>query len=212
MCEIHTATENRRIEEQEAIQRNEFAFKYLKKVYDFKNDDDVYDVIQDANVVFYKKICQPDFILRSSLSNFFIGICKNVAMNFFSRNKRHSTDAIDKLDDLSSRHSTDAIDKLDNLSSRRSKDLVEKLMVTNSPERILIMNEKKKYIHELLKNMPGHCHKLLWNHYGLGFSWRELACEVDLANENSAKTSGFRCMERFRRVYNERLKDAGIIC
>ena len=56
MCEIHTATENRRIEEQEAIQRNEFAFKYLKKVYDFKNDDDVYDVIQDANVVFYKKI------------------------------------------------------------------------------------------------------------------------------------------------------------
>jgi len=56
------------------------------------NEDNAKDVFQDAMMVIYDKVQQPDFRLSSKFSTYFLGICRNILGNLFQKKHfRHIT-------------------------------------------------------------------------------------------------------------------------
>lgn len=176
------------------------------------NEDDIKDIIQDSNEIFYKKIVKPDFKLTSSLNAYFIGICKNQTLRFFAEKKRQRKLFTFKYKTqksfLSLTHQIVPFFS-HHIREHNNESIIwdgsyRDVSVDDNPEKIKIREEKKEKIRNMLKNMTAHCYDLLWNHYGKGYSWYEVSEKIDgLANEESAKTSGFRCLKKFVEKYQD---------
>ena len=125
---------------------------------------DVQDLLQDAFLVMIEKIRFGGY-KDGSLLHFWIGITKGLLRNKMKRDAR--TDLVED---------TLAFDQDD----------------TDSPESLMISDERRQLLDSLLDRLGDRCKRvlILWAN---GYSMREIADKLDLSSEAMARKTKYKC-------------------
>jgi len=154
---------------------------YLQGTYSLSRLD-CEDIFQEAFIILYQKIIEGNLELTSTLSTYFIGICRNKA---FERMRKIGK-VLNIIDDYPS----------------TSKDVFEDeridrlLALEHNTEQIEA--RKEAIVNEIVSKLPEPCDKILWGFYRHGFSMKTLAAMYNYKSEGSVKVTKHRCGEKFR--------------
>lgn len=131
--------------------------------------DDAKDIFQNALIVFYTKVCQPDFKLTSSINTYLYSVCRFLWKDeSLKKGKVLSQEITDEF----------------------SVDFEEEL---NS---ILVKESKLNKIENVLNQLGDKCLKILTLFYYNGLGFNAIAKEVGLQSEAAAKTQKYKCLEQ----------------
>ena len=162
------------------------ALAYLQGTFSLSRSD-CEDIFQEAFIVLYKKITDGEFVLTSSLSTYFIGICRNKAYEKM-RGMGKELNIIDEYpNSTKDEYEDERIDRL--------------LALEDNTEDIEM--RKEAVVREIVSKLPSPCDKLLWGFYRDGFSMKTLAKMFNYNSENSVKVTKHRCSEKFRARFTE---------
>ena len=174
---------------------NQFAQKewgkvqaFLKKQYSLP-DDDCNDIFQESFIILLKNAKEGKLKdMTSSLSTYFLGICRNKAREVL-RSKKHSVN-ID--DDYTFDAMSDVKDeKINNLLTLDSaKSLIE---------------QKEALARQIVHDLPKPCNELLWGFFRDNYSLQTLATMLS-KTVGYVKVTKHRCQEKFRKRYGDLVK------
>lgn len=175
-------------------QLNDFAAKqwtktlsYLQNQYSLSRSD-CEDIFQDSFLVLYHQIIDGKLNqMASSLSTYFIGICRNKALEHL-RSKGKEINYIDDYPEIAKDEFED--DKIDRL-----------LALEDNTEKIEI--RKSALTNQIVKDLPDPCDKILWGFYRDGFSLQTLAQMLNYKSEGTVKVTKHRCCDKFRSRFKE---------
>ena len=159
---------------------------YLQGVFSISRSD-CEDVFQEAFIVLYKNITEGKISLTSSLSTYFIGICRNKA----HEKMRAKGKELNIIDDF----------------PNTTKDVFEDERI----DRLLALEDdtcpiearKEAVVREIVSKLPSPCDKILWGFYRDGFSMNTLAKMYNYKSEGSVKVTKHRCGEKFKARFME---------
>lgn len=156
---------------------------YLGKTYMLSRDD-CQDIFQDSFLVLHKNVAEGVLEnLRCSLSTYFIGICRNKAMEKMRGMSKMSVKGSDEsLSLLDGEFRTEKIDALIALDDGGFEE------------------EKQRLVDEIVDDLPSPCNELLWGFYRDGLSMKTLAGMYGYS-EGSVKVVKHRCTEKFKARY-----------
>lgn len=143
---------------------------------------DCEDVFQEAFMVLYKKITDGELVLTSTLSAYFIGICRKKAYEKMRGKGKEIYIIDDNPSSAKDEHEDERIDRL--------------LALEDNTEQIEA--RKEAIVREIVSQLPHPCDKILWGFYRDGFSMETLAKMYNYASVNSAKVTKHRCVEKFK--------------
>ena len=162
------------------------ALAYLQGSFSLSRSD-CEDIFQDAFVVLYKKIIDGEFVLTSSLSTYFLGICRNKAYEKM-RGMGKELNIIDEYPSSTKDEFED--ERIDRL-----------LALEDDTEYIEV--RKEAIVREIVSKLPSPCDKILWGFYRDGFSMKMLASMYNYKSEGSVKVTKHRCGEKFKSRFTE---------
>lgn len=176
--------------EQFASVQKEKAIAYLQGQFSLPIED-CEDIFQESFITLYNNIQNGKLEkLTSSMSTYFMGICKNKAYEFMrAKGKMVSTPY-----EINTGSQNTFLD-----------EQVEKILMLES-ESDSLQKKKEALVREIVRNLPSPCDDLLWGFYRDGYSMRILADRFNYATVNSVKVTKHRCCEKFRNHFNERVK------
>lgn len=153
--------------------------------------DDGEDIFQEAFITLYNNILEGKLEnLTSSLSTYFIGICKNKAREFL----REKNKVVNLSYDSGIKEQNTFLD-----------DKVESILMLESDNDIACQ-KKEKIVRDIVRDLPSPCNELLWGFYRDGLSMKQLAEKFDYKNESSVKVIKHRCCEKFKERFNKLVK------
>lgn len=177
-----------------ASELNKFVEREWKKTLSFlKNryglsEDDCKDVFQEAFIILYENIQKGKLVdLTSSLSTYFISICKNKALEFNRMNQKY----VNEDNEMS----------MTLINNDIQSDKLDALLALDDDDE-LIVEQKEALVRGIVKELPSPCNEILWGFYRDNLSLKALA-EMYNYSEGSAKVTKHRCSEKFRIRYNE---------
>lgn len=141
------------------------------------------EVCQDAFKIFYEKI---DNCNSSTLSSFFLGICKNKAREELRRKKKMLVDEGATIRIEEDRFDDDRISQVLALDSEPSFE-----------------DQRNSLVESIVKDLPHPCNKLLWGWYWDCLSFSVLAAICSLKNGDVAKTTLSQCRKKFKLRYKK---------
>ncbi len=157
-------------------------FAFLQNAYSLSRND-CEDVFQEAFIVLYNKIINGELTLTSSLSTFFIGICRHKAHEKLRANGRKELNIIDEFPQtVKDEFDDERIDRI--------------LALEDSTEHV--KERKEAIVREIVSKLPEPCDKILWGFYRDGFSMKTLAQMYNYSSEGSVKVTKHRCTEKFK--------------
>lgn len=162
------------------------ALAYLQGTFSLSRTDSE-DIFQEAFIVLYQKITEGQLTLTSSLSTFFIGIC---------RNKAH-----ERLRGMGKE--LNIIDEYPNTTKDEFEDERIDRLLALEDETDLIEARKEAIVREIVSKLPEPCDKILWGFYRDGFSMKTLAQMYNYKSEGSVKVTKHRCGEKFKARFME---------
>ena len=138
-----------------------------------KNDSN--DYFTEAIINFTKACYRPNFEIKSSLANYLTGIAKNIWLKEVTKVKKRNTIV---------------------------KETILKQSTTDSPEVVLIEEEKKQHLYQLLSHLDERCKKVLtlWSHKKC---MREIAGEMNYKSEGMARKKKHQCLRRLYQILDE---------
>ena len=148
---------------------------------------DCEDIFQEAFIVLYKKITDGELVLTSSLSTYFIGICRNKAYE----KMRGMGKELNIIDD----HPSSTKDEFED-------DRIDRLLALEDDTEH-IEARKEAIVREIVSKLPPPCDKILWGFYRDGFSMKTLASMYNYKSESSVKVTKHRCGEKFKTRFTE---------
>lgn len=148
---------------------------------------DCEDIFQEAFIVLYKKITDGEFVLTSSLSTYFIGICRNKAYE----KMRGMGKELNIIDEYPNGTKDDFED-----------ERIDRLLAMEDDAED-IEARKEAVVREIVSKLPPPCDKLLWGFYRDDFSMKTLATMFNYKSESSVKVTKHRCGEKFRARFTE---------
>ena len=161
---------------------------YLQRNFSISNAD-CEDILQDSFMVLYHNAKEGKLDeLSSSVSTYFISICRNKAMELLRRENKYFHQPINN-SERSSDHFFE--DKINNI-----------LSLDDDGEDI---EQKEAIVRDIVKDLPSPCNELLWGFYRDGLSMKELAERYGYASENTAKVTKHRCCDKFKMRFTEML-------
>lgn len=172
---------------------NQFAAKqwdktlaYLQGVFSISRSD-CEDIFQEAFIVLYNKIIEGKLSLSSSLSTYFIGIC---------RNKAHERMRV-KGKELN------LFDEFPNTTKDEFEDERIDRLLALEDDNEQIEARKEAVVREIVSKLPSPCDQILWGYYRDGFSMKTLAKMYNYKSEGSVKVTKHRCGEKFKARFME---------
>ena len=129
--------------------------------------EDAEDVFQEAMVVVFRKLQDPDFELTCSLGTFLFGVSKKIWLNQASRRGRHP------------------VQPLDDLEVAQAADIDTELERT----------ERNRLFRAKLKQLGADCQKVLRLFFA-GTPMTEIAQQMGYASESYAKKRKFQCKQK----------------
>lgn len=170
------------------------SLSYLQKTFSLSKEDSE-DVFQEALIVLYRAAIDGKLDnLTSSLYTYFIGICNNKAHEQLRANGKAQ---IVYLED----YSVEANGERYNMMLNKVEKILD--IIDKDEERV---NERDSIIHDIVKQLPPPCDKLLWAYYRDALSMKVIAQMFNYASENVAKVTKHRCQEKFRKNYEMAVK------
>lgn len=149
---------------------------------------DCEDIFQDSFLILYKKIIEGELAnLTSSLSTYFIAICRNKAFEKM-RSNGSEVNIIDEYPDTTKDEFED--ERIDRL-----------LSLEDDTEQIEA--RKEAIVREIVSKLPEPCDKILWGFYRDGLSMKTLATMYNYKSESSVKVTKHRCGEKFKARFLE---------
>ena len=176
---------------------NDFAKEYRERTLAFLNKyfnlckEDCEEIFQEASIALYLKAVEGELDdLKASLYTYFIGICRNKAFEQIRENGKNITVSLDD----------------DNENGNEGKTY----SITKKADKILnIIDEDERHrlecqgiVQSIVRQLPSPCNELLWAYYRDDLSMKAIASMFGYANENAAKVTKHRCMEKFCKEYN----------
>lgn len=161
---------------------------YLQRNFSISTAD-CEDIFQDSFMVLYHNAQTGKLDdLTSSVSTYFISICRNKAMELLRRKGKYIQSLVDD----------------ENVSSELF--LERKInKVLSFDENETDVEQKEALVRNIVKDLPSPCNELLWGFYRDGLSMKELAERYGYSSENTAKVTKHRCCDKFKKRFTEML-------
>ena len=169
-----------------AAEQWEKSLAYLQGSFSLSRSD-CEDIFQEAFIVLYKKITDGELVLTSSLSTYFIGICRNKAYE----KMRGMGKELNIIDD----HPSSTKDEFED-------ERIDRLLALEDDTED-IEARKEAVVREIVSKLPPPCDKILWGFYRDGFSMKTLASMYNYKSEGSVKVTKHRCGEKFKARFTE---------
>ncbi len=161
---------------------------YLQRNFSITTDD-CEDIFQESFLVLYRNAKEGKLDdLNSSVSTYFIAICRNKALEVIRKNDKFihvSEDSLERSQD-------------EFLESKINK-------ILSFDDNTISMERKEALVRNIVKDLPSPCNELLWGFYRDGLSMKDLAERYGYSNENTAKVTKHRCCDKFRKRFTEML-------
>lgn len=160
-----------------------YSIAYIKKEFSM-TDDDAEDLFQDSFLALFQNVKSGKLKkLTSSLSTYFISICRNKALKMMRQQKKCT-----KID----------VDFLKTENEIEKADIIIDIYELNSS-----LEEKKLLLaRKLVSELPSPCNELLWGVYRDNLPLKVLA-EMYNYTAGSIKVVKHRCCEKFKKKYIE---------
>ncbi len=160
---------------------------FLQKSYSLSIDD-CEDVFQDSFIILYNNVRAGKLDnLTSSVSTYFMAICKNKTMELLRRKGKYTSTSFVFSDENNIRFSDEKVNTI----------------LAFDTDDSAIVEEKEALVRRIVRNLPSPCDELLWGFYRDGSPMKELASKFNYASENAVKVTKHRCCEKFRNKFNE---------
>lgn len=181
--------EKRLLEQFHKVSRD-MVLVYLQRNFSLSIEDSE-DIFNDSFITLNNNIQDGKLDnLTSSISTYFIGICKNKAREFLrSKNK-----VVNLSYDPGIKEQNTFLD-----------DKVESILMLESDNDIA-RRKKEEIVRDVVRDLPSPCNELLWGFYRDGLSMKQLAEKFNYKSESSVKVTKHRCCEKFRERFNKLVK------
>ena len=186
---LFNTKEKKLIEQFRKVSRD-MVLVYLQRNFSLSIEDSE-DIFNDSFITLDKNIQDGKLDnLTSSISTYFIGICKNKAKEFLrSKNK-----VVNLSYDPGIKEQNTFLD-----------DKVESILMLESDNDIA-RRKKEEIVRDVVRDLPSPCNELLWGFYRDGLSMKQLAEKFNYKSESSVKVTKHRCCEKFRERFNKLVK------
>lgn len=144
------------------------------------DDTEMFTIFNDAIIVLYEKLEDPNFKLTSSVQVYLNSVCRNMALSHFRKKKR-----LHKTTDLN-------IENLD--FDEGITDVLEELPIVN-PYEVAIRKALK-----VIRDTGGNCAEMLimfWYHKA---TMKDIAEKFGYTNPSNAKNQKARCQKRLKDI------------
>lgn len=160
---------------------------YLQGHYSL-SPDDCEDIFQESFIILFNNIKDGKLDnLTSSVSTYFIAICRNKTMEFLRSRGKSVASVLDIYDGKV-------------LSFQDEK--IETILALDTDDKVSV-EEKESLVRKIVRDLPSPCDELLWGYYRDGLSMKVLADKFNYASENAVKVTKHRCCEKFRNRFSE---------
>lgn len=186
---LFNTKEKKLIEQFRRVSRD-MVLVYLQRNFSLSIEDSE-DIFNDSFITLNNNIQDGKLDnLTSSISTYFIGICKNKAKEFLrSKNK-----VVNLSYDPGIKEQNTFLD-----------DKVESILMLESDNDIA-RRKKEEIVRDVVRDLPSPCNELLWGFYRDGLSMKQLAEKFNYKSESSVKVTKHRCCEKFRERFNKLVK------
>ncbi len=133
-------------------------------------EDDAADIFQDAIIVFYRKVRLGELELSCTIQTYLFSICRNIWLYRLRSKKNHIELDID----------------------------VESILVDIDGLDILLENEYKELVSQLMEQLSEGCRTILKLYYFDRLRMKEIALRLGLKSEQAAKNKKAACMKKLR--------------
>lgn len=165
------------------------AVSFLKKNY-YLEDYDAEDVFQESSLALFNNIKRGKLVkLTSTLSTYFLTICKNQAKKQLAKKSK-----------VVSFDSTIENTQKDEYSQGKIDELL------NFGESS-ITKEQKDLMHQIVQDLPMPCEDILWYYYRDNFDMQMIADLLDYKNADTVKSTKSRCMSKLKALFNKSKED-----
>lgn len=157
-------------------------FAFLAKCFGSQSMDDtkMFTVFNDAMIVFYEKIEDPNFTLSSSIQTYLNSVCRNIALNYFKAEKKLYKTTDKDLENLD--YDEEVIDFLEDPTFE-------------NPYEIAIRKAFK-----VMRDKGGQCAEILAMFWYQKASMEEIAQKFGYTNSKNAKVQKAKCQKRLKDV------------
>lgn len=155
------------------------------------SNEDCEDVFQNSFLELHQQIKSGKLVLTSSLSTYFVGICRIKAFEQLRANKRFVwSDDENWIESVDYEIQNDEIDEfLDRFDHDEPFE-----------------ERKQNLVRQIVRELPHPCNELLWGFYRYSFSLKTLAAMFNYASETTIKVVKHSCLDKFRKNYNKSCK------
>lgn len=167
-------------------------YAYLHKSFNME-DADLDDIYQESSVALYLNIKEGKLTtLTCSLSTYFLRVCINQTLKFFSQKKR----TVPLFDEATVTTKQEFLaDKIDALYNWSTEDASQQEQAYS--ERI---------VQAVIEALPETCRQIFEGYYWNNFDNNTIADVYGFANANSVKTQKYKCVSKFKQKYQELIR------
>ena len=152
----------------------------------YKLGDECEDIFQDSLIVLWQNNIDGKLNdIESSLSTYFIGICKHKAMELLRKNGKNI-----------------AIENDIPLAMKEFDEGKCDEIILGFDSEMPLRERKAKLVEQIVRDLPHPCDKLLWGFFRDNLALKTLA-EMYNYSLGSVKVIKHRCQEKFRKRYND---------
>lgn len=169
------------------------------------SQDDSEDIYQNSCIALFENIKKRDIdSLNSSLSTYFIGICKNQALKFLRDNKKYVDEV--PFENINEEGVFQAS------KVERNNEIDNDGIDSEQVERILdldnsITETQASYMRYIVKSLPEPCETILWSYYVDSLKMEEIAQLIEFKNADSVKSKKSQCISRLKERFNKTSKE-----
>jgi len=136
------------------------------------NQERVKDTFQDGIIVLFENVTENKFEQKSNLKTYLYSICRNLWLMELRKRKKETT--------LEEKH--------------------EFILLEEDYFNVLVKNEKKTLLVQLLRTLNSDCRKILELFYFKKMKMGDICAEFNLASEQVAKNKKGQCMKKIRSI------------
>lgn len=139
------------------------------------SEDSVKEIFQNGIIVFFNKVKQSDFELKSTCKTFLYAICKNLWLNELRKKKRQTP--------LHNQH--------------------QKIASEENIAQTLEETEQQQLLLQLLEKTGDECKKILLRYYYYRLRIKQIQEELNLTSEQVTKNKKGKCIAKLRKMIAE---------
>ncbi len=137
--------------------------------------DDAADIFQDALIVLFEKVRDPNFELTCHIKTYIYSICRNLWLKRLNKKKKQAT-------------------LVDTMKAVELEPQIAQLMEKD---------EDAKMVAQLLKKIGGDAEKLLVHFYFEGLKTKEVTEKMGYANEQVTRNKKSKCLKKLRELLQD---------